>query len=57
MDQWKLRGDGKVAKSRVAFCRSFRIAVQMGLAVSIVCSARDRTAWLMSLADDNYLEQ
>ena len=30
-------------------------ASAVALAVSIVCSAHDHTAWRMSLADDNYL--
>ena len=33
---WKLRGGSKAAKTRVAFCQSFKIAVQMG-ASTVAC--------------------
>ena len=52
-----LRGASEVANTRVAFCRSFRITIQIGTCAchAVVCAALDRTAWHMSLADDNLL--
>ena len=52
-----LRGASEVANTRVAFCRSFRITIQIGTCArhAVVCAALDRTAWHMSLAVDNLL--
>ena len=42
-----LRGASEVANTRVAFCRSFRITIQIGTCAchAVVCAALDRTAW------------